>query len=330
VETSFPEIPEKFFNQGAILRIDETEQASLRALLSEIVTAIEDPEPKLAGLAVRLVLERRLMDGFLNVLRAGVGAAAPSLTSRTAGAAKHLRQAREFIRETSRIPFQLDELSAHLGMSRRGVELMFRKSLGIGPGTFIRQQRLHGVRRELLVGDPGSSTIKQLAIEWGFLHMGHFSKNYRDLFGETPSQTLMRQATHGPGSNQPGQFLSTAAFQSTGPSIAIELFSSLRGIGHAGHRRVANLQRFFEHKGECIPPSRVASQYHPGDIVVWELGNAEKHIGIVVPGPANRAGEMWVVHNMGAGVKWENSLFDYKVVSHFRFSGSASHKVPQH
>jgi len=90
------------------------------------------------------------------------------------------------------------------------------------------------------------------------------------------------------------------------------------------HRRVANLQRFFEHKGERIPPSRVATQYRPGDIVVWELGNAEKHIGIVVPGPTNRAGEMWVVHNMGAGVKWENSLFDYKVVSHFRFSGSGS------
>jgi AraC family transcriptional regulator, ethanolamine operon transcriptional activator len=31
-----------------------------------------------------------------------------------------------------------------------------------------------------------------LAIEWGFLHMGHFSRNYRDLFGETPSETLMR------------------------------------------------------------------------------------------------------------------------------------------
>ena len=70
--------------------------------------------------------------------------------------------------------------------------MMFRKSLGIGPGAFIRQQRLHGVRRELLVGNPESRTVKQLAIEWGFLHMGHFSRNYRELFGETPSETLMR------------------------------------------------------------------------------------------------------------------------------------------
>jgi AraC family ethanolamine operon transcriptional activator len=124
------------------------------------------------------------------MLWAGVGA--PSVTSRMAGAVLQLRQAREFIRESTRGPVQLDDLSAQLGMSRRGVELMFRKSLGIGPGSFIRQQRLHGVRRELLAGNPESGAVKRLAIEWGFLHMGHFSRNYRDLFGETPRETLIR------------------------------------------------------------------------------------------------------------------------------------------
>jgi uncharacterized protein YijF (DUF1287 family) len=85
------------------------------------------------------------------------------------------------------------------------------------------------------------------------------------------------------------------------------------------HRRVANLQRFFERKGETISQSRNTADYLPGDIIVWELGNAEKHIGIIVPSPGDRPGEAWVVHNMGAGVKWENILFDYKILSHFRF-----------
>ena len=93
------------------------------------------------------------------------------------------------------------------------------------------------------------------------------------------------------------------------------------------HRRVANLQRFFEHKGQTIvdpqsaKPSRNASDYRPGDIVVWELGNAE-HIGIIVPGPGDRASEPWVVHNMGAGVKWENILFDYSIQRHFRYAAA--------
>lgn len=192
VETSFPEIPEKFLQRGAILRIGRAEQESLRALLSETVKMIGDPEATIGGLALRSELERRLLDGFLGMLRAGSGVGAPNVSSRTVGAVSHLRHAREFIRESTKGPVQLDDLCAHLGMSRRGVELMFRKSLGIGPGAFIRQQRLHGVRRELLMGNPKTWTVKQLAIEWGFLHMGHFSRNYRDLFGETPSETLMR------------------------------------------------------------------------------------------------------------------------------------------
>ncbi len=85
------------------------------------------------------------------------------------------------------------------------------------------------------------------------------------------------------------------------------------------HRRVANLQRFLERKGQTLTPSREASDYRPGDIVIWSLANAEKHIGIVVPGPGNRAGECWVVHHMGADLKWENVLFDFAIEGHFRY-----------
>ncbi len=85
------------------------------------------------------------------------------------------------------------------------------------------------------------------------------------------------------------------------------------------HRRVPNLQRFLERKGQTIPVSRRDADYRPGDLVIWSLSNADSHIGIVVPGPGKRAGEAWVVHNMGAGVKWENVLFDYPIQRHFRF-----------
>ncbi len=98
-----------------------------------------------------------------------------------------------------------------------------------------------------------------------------------------------------------------------------QLWGSAAPDPNIDHRRVANLQRFFERKGETITPSRNAADYLPGDIVVWELGDAEKHIGIIVPSPENHTGEAWVVHDMGAGVKWENVLFDYKILSHFRF-----------
>lgn len=88
------------------------------------------------------------------------------------------------------------------------------------------------------------------------------------------------------------------------------------------HRRVKNLQRFFERKGQTLAASRVAADYLPGDIVVWSL-EKDEHIGIIVPGPGSRAGEPWVVHNMGEGVKWENVLFDRTPQRHFRFTGES-------
>ncbi len=60
-------------------------------------------------------------------------------------------------------------------------------------------------------------------------------------------------------------------------------------------------------------------------MVTWKLpyGAAEQagsHIGIVVPGPGARGNEKWVVHNIGSGPEWEDKLFDYEIVGHFRFA----------
>ena len=98
-----------------------------------------------------------------------------------------------------------------------------------------------------------------------------------------------------------------------------QLWNAMGPDKNIDHRRVANLQRFFERKGEVLSTGRDASLYQPGDIVIWSLSNADKHIGIIVPGPGEHMSEPWVVHNIGAGVKWENILFDYKIEAHFRY-----------
>lgn len=98
-----------------------------------------------------------------------------------------------------------------------------------------------------------------------------------------------------------------------------QLWASIGPDTNIDHRRIPNLQRFFERNGESLSTSRDPEAYQPGDIVVWSLANADKHIGIVVPGPGIQMAEPWVVHNIGTGVKWENILFEYKIDAHFRF-----------
>ena len=112
---------------------------------------------------------------------------------RIEGRLRRLRQARDYLSERLHERVSLADLCGELGLSRRGVELLFQDSLGIGPSAFLRHQRLHGVRRTLRTTPPVPGAIKESALQWGFWHMGHFSREYRSLFGESPSMTLSRQ-----------------------------------------------------------------------------------------------------------------------------------------
>jgi uncharacterized protein YijF (DUF1287 family) len=83
---------------------------------------------------------------------------------------------------------------------------------------------------------------------------------------------------------------------------------------------VPNLQVFFPRKGESLPLSRRGEDYHPGDLVTWDLGRGLPHMGIVVDqkGPT---GHFMVVHNIGRGSRMEDELFDWKITGHYRYYG---------
>ncbi|NIP96714.1 MAG: DUF1287 domain-containing protein, partial [Akkermansiaceae bacterium] len=91
------------------------------------------------------------------------------------------------------------------------------------------------------------------------------------------------------------------------------------------HRRVPNLQRYFSRFGKVLGNSRSLDDYDYGDVVAWRLpygasNQGASHIGIVVPGPGARSSEKWVVHNIGSGPEWEDKLFSYEIVGHYRFA----------
>jgi len=62
---------------------------------------------------------------------------------------------------------------------------------------FLRALRLNGVRRELRAGRPLAGSVQDTAARWGFWHLGHFVTEYKQMFGELPSETLRRKQTNG-------------------------------------------------------------------------------------------------------------------------------------
>lgn len=79
------------------------------------------------------------------------------------------------------------------------------------------------------------------------------------------------------------------------------------------HRRVPNLQKFFERKGASLTVTKDVASYRAGDLVAWDLtGKGLWHIGIVV-GPDQ------FVHNIGSGPEISTGLFTWKVIGHYRW-----------
>lgn len=84
------------------------------------------------------------------------------------------------------------------------------------------------------------------------------------------------------------------------------------------HRRVPNLRAFFSRKGKSLKVTQKPSDYLPGDLVTCTVAGKLPHI-MVVSNKKSAKGIPLVIHNIGAGTKEENRLFDFPITGHYRF-----------
>jgi AraC family ethanolamine operon transcriptional activator len=84
----------------------------------------------------------------------------------------------------------ISELCVIANLSERSLEYGFQELLGITPIKYLKVIRLNGVREALLVGHNSQIKISSIALQWGFLELGRFAAEYRQLFDELPSTTL--------------------------------------------------------------------------------------------------------------------------------------------
>jgi AraC family ethanolamine operon transcriptional activator len=109
----------------------------------------------------------------------------PSFTSR----GWILLKAREYIEKHEGSPVRLADVCQAVGVGHRAMQLAFAQGLGISPMKFLKLRRLHVARRRLREASPDALLVKQAALRAGFTHMAQFARDYRELFGELPSET---------------------------------------------------------------------------------------------------------------------------------------------
>jgi AraC family ethanolamine operon transcriptional activator len=89
----------------------------------------------------------------------------------------------------SQLP-SMAELCVVAGLSERSLQYGFCEYLGVSPIRYLRLVRLNGVREMLLTSSRYQLKVSAAAMQWGFLELGRFSAEYRQLFNELPSATL--------------------------------------------------------------------------------------------------------------------------------------------
>ncbi|MCP5537068.1 MAG: DUF1287 domain-containing protein [Akkermansiaceae bacterium] len=83
------------------------------------------------------------------------------------------------------------------------------------------------------------------------------------------------------------------------------------------HRRVPNLQTYFQRRGWSLAISKNKTDYQPGDLVTCTVAGKLPHI-MIVSDVNDSSGTPMVIHNIGGGAREEARLFEFPITGHYR------------
>ncbi len=139
--------------------------------------------------AVLLELEQALLVSFLSAHRHNFS----ELLERTGreAAPRTVRLAEEYIEASWNRAITIEELASQTNTSIRALYTAFKKSRGYSPMRFAKTVRLQHAKQMLM--EPNRRTsVSTIAFKCGFGNLGHFARDFREMFGELPSETLSR------------------------------------------------------------------------------------------------------------------------------------------
>ncbi len=99
----------------------------------------------------------------------------------------------KLVKDSACCPISVAELTVELGLSRRTLQNACQEVIGMSPVQYLRALRLSEARRMM----QSARSVTEVATQFGFWHLGYFSRDYQMMFDELPSKTLQRWRTGG-------------------------------------------------------------------------------------------------------------------------------------
>ncbi|WP_397451946.1 AraC family transcriptional regulator [Pseudomonas sp. NA-150] len=99
----------------------------------------------------------------------------------------------EYIAQNLKQDITADSLARLSHMSLRSLYALFERHAGTTPMNYIRRKKLERIQMSLSDPNQRVRNLTEIALDYGFLHLGRFSEYYKHQFGELPSVTLKRR-----------------------------------------------------------------------------------------------------------------------------------------
>lgn len=105
---------------------------------------------------------------------------------------RSISRACAYINANIQRPITLQQLGESAGVTAATLTRHFQSYLGDPPMKYIRDKKLERVH-ELLQHRTASESVTDIALQYGFNHLGRFANYYRRRYGELPSDTLRQR-----------------------------------------------------------------------------------------------------------------------------------------
>ena len=106
----------------------------------------------------------------------------------------HLRRARDHADRHYAAPLDLATLASVAGISKYHFQRLFTATYGVSPAAHISQRRVERAQDLLRATN---LTVTEVCYAVGFASLGTFSRRFREIVGETPSEFQRRWAATG-------------------------------------------------------------------------------------------------------------------------------------
>ncbi len=187
LSNSEKKIYEQIVSTQDIVLVQKPEMANLKTIFDKYLQSLEEDPELIHHNNFQMCMEEEVLSALIEALFSIQNNDNENILAKHSTIWKILEN---FIEENKYRAIKVSELSKIAKISERSLYPVFDERFGITPKAYLNKIRLNGTRSDILNSSMSDTKILNIANNWGFWHMGQFAADYKNLFGELPSETL--------------------------------------------------------------------------------------------------------------------------------------------